>query len=291
MPESVHEIGTGLRIDDALEIIYDTVDPSAGSGKAAPISSQYHRTTDGTIWRKTGASDTAWSQLLDTSGSSTEDGHQNGFMGKSGLGEEYPQYSSTNVVTSDTTGTAGDGNNLEEAIGQLDSEIGPAVTPESRTNNPISDQPINENIEELDSAIGNDAQHTSTDHTVVGNSVMQNISALDAAISDSEPIKVSLTNQPSGTTVADSVAHANVELVEWHVKVQSTSTSSKKRSRKITALTDGTSVDRNSFARNRLGGAISGLSFDVNINGANLELQISHTEAVDISLSRITVAA
>lgn len=48
---------------NAVELIQDTVDPSAGGGVAAPVGSFYLRSGTGQAWLKTGAGDTAWTQL------------------------------------------------------------------------------------------------------------------------------------------------------------------------------------------------------------------------------------
>ena len=60
-----------LRLGDTTEIRSGTVDPSAGAGVVAPVGSSYHRTTDGSLWMKTAAGDTAWT-ALGTGGSALE---------------------------------------------------------------------------------------------------------------------------------------------------------------------------------------------------------------------------
>jgi hypothetical protein len=173
--------GSGEEVD----ILIGTVNPT--TGVAAPVGSMFLRDvagggTSGEVYIKTGAADTAWTIIATGGGSSLEEGYIRGFVGKSGSGEEYPEYSSNNVVTSDSTGSAGDGDNLEEAIGAIDAELGAAVTGNSRTNNPVSDQAINLNIEALDDAIGTDAQMTSTNYIALANTVIANLAALDAQV-------------------------------------------------------------------------------------------------------------
>ncbi|OSM07659.1 hypothetical protein [Magnetofaba australis] len=107
------------------------------------------------------------------SASSTEIGYLQSFIGKSGNGNEAPDYLSTHVVT--------DGDALEKAIGDLDAEIGGGIaTPQTRTAGPISDQPVNLNLKALDDAIGPNV--TSTHQVAAADSVNANISALDAAV-------------------------------------------------------------------------------------------------------------
>jgi hypothetical protein len=193
MAASLTRIIRGLQIFDRdntgeiVDVLVGTVDPSAGGGVAAPVGSLFMRDvtgggTSGELYLKTGAAATAWTQLSTGGGSALEEGYLRGFVGKSGTGEEYPEYTSNNVVTSDSTGTANDGDNLEEAIGALDAELGAAVTPETRTNFPTSDQAINLNIDALDSAIGNDAQLTTTNFITLANTVYQNLAALDSQL-------------------------------------------------------------------------------------------------------------
>jgi len=105
-----------------------SVDPSAGAGVAAVTGTIYLRNISGTsneTWHKTGAADTAWTKLIDTAYVNPEDGYQNTFMGKSGLGSETPSYSSQVHIT--------DGDSLETAAGKLDAALN---THETDTSNP-----------------------------------------------------------------------------------------------------------------------------------------------------------
>jgi hypothetical protein len=108
-------------VDAGFSIDNGTVIQTFGSGTpesavTAPVGSIYQDTSNGALWvKETGTGNTGWLQL-GTTEASTEDGYQNSFMGKTGSGSELPDYSSTNVVT--------DSDNLEVAIGKLDTEIG-----------------------------------------------------------------------------------------------------------------------------------------------------------------------
>lgn len=116
---------------------------------------------NGTVWVQQGKA------------SATEIGFLQAFVGKSGAGNETPDYASNHVVS--------DGDPLEKALGDLDAEIGAAVaTAQSRTVGSLSDQAVNLNLEALDDAIGADV--SSTHQVVAGNTVNGNISALDAAV-------------------------------------------------------------------------------------------------------------
>jgi len=284
MAISVFEVEEGFSIEGEVNWIKGTVDPSAGGGVAAPIGSTYSRTTNGEQYSKTGGADTDWTLTSATN----DDVHQNNFMGKTGTGVEYPEYSSSNVVTSDSTGTAGDGDNLEEAVGALDAEIGAAVTPEARTYNPTSDQAINLNIDQLDSAIGTDAEHASTDHTTVNASLKTNISELDAALSGAIFTKTGTNVDADPAITIDDLAVATYCMAEWHICVWENATPANRESFKMTALNDGTitNIDSNLYAKNKTGTGVAGLAMDVIGSGGNMSLQMFATNNIDYSLYR-----
>ena len=199
MAAEVTRIIKGLEIFDRdgsgeiIDILVGAVDPSAGGGVAAPVGSLFCRDvsssgTTGELYVKTGAADTAWDKVpAGGGGSAAEEGFIRGFVGKSGPGLEFPEYSSTNVITSDSTGSAGDGDNLEEAIGKLDAEIGADVTPQTRTNNQLTaSDPIKDSVDDLDSAIGADADATgalkSTNYWALADTIMSVLAKLDYQI-------------------------------------------------------------------------------------------------------------
>ncbi len=145
------------------------------------------------------------------SASSTEIGYLQTFIGKSGNGNETPDYASTNVVT--------DGDSLETAVGDLDAEVGAAVaTPQARTTGPISDQAINLNVEAVDDAIGPDV--TSTNQATAADSVNANISALDTAIGADVATPQSRTVGP----ISAQATNLNVEAVDDAIGADVTST-------------------------------------------------------------------
>lgn len=271
----------GFSIDDNADWRYGTADPSS-AGLAAPKGSIYSKTDDGTIWRKYDTGDTNWYKMLDTSTSSDEDGYQNTFMGKTSTGSETPTYSSTNVVSSATS--------LETAIGALDAEFGAAVTPVTRTYSPTSDQAVNLNIDQLDAAIGTDAQHSSTTYTTVNASLKTNVSELDAALA-AQVYEKSEDDVTAPTDYAmDTVPKATTSMVEWLLRINSSTTPANMKGYKIVAMTDGTNIDHSSYAIQKLGSAISGLAIDVVIDGANIELDVTATENIDYSLHRSAIS-
>ena len=187
-------------------IINGEVDPGAGAGVVAPVGSIYQRNTAGAdggeLYLKYGDSDTEWIVFASSSGApSAEGGFQNTYMGKTagGGGNENPTYSSTNIVSG----------SLTNAIGQLDAEIGNAVVANTRTNNPISDQDVNSNIETLDDAIGTDAQMTSTNTIALANTIYTNLSLLDAEIGDAV-----VGNTRTVGAISDQDVNSNLEALD-----------------------------------------------------------------------------
>ncbi len=218
-------------------------------------------------------------------GALDEQGFIQTFIGKSANGTETPDYASTHVVT--------DGDPLETAIGDLDAEVGAAVTtPHVRTAGPISDQSINLNIKAIDDAIGADV--TSSKHTLAANSVNANLSILDDVLGDAKT--ESKTDAVSTVTTLDSVLVDEVLGAEWTVHARSTATPEKIWMGKILAVHNGTAtadaddIDFNSFAILRTGSAIPSLDFDVALNGTGaaqtMILQVSSGETIDIRITR-----
>lgn len=208
------KVKQGLELPNGAVIIDGTVDPSAGGGVAAPVGSLYLR-TNGETWHKTNSGDTQWTMILDSTGSSSEDGYQNTFMGKTGAGSETPSYTggqASGVVSGDS---------LESAIDKVDTEIGVAVaSPQSRTIGPISDQDVNLNIEALDDAIGPDVTpvtRTNNNPIVAANSSNANIDAVDTAIGD-DVVPVTRTNNPIANT---NDVGANLEALDKAVGADS----------------------------------------------------------------------
>lgn len=178
MAANLFRVETGFSIDDNAFILYGVDDPTSGGGVTAPPGSLYLRdivgVDGGEMWIKTGDADTAWEK--NGADVTTELGFIRTFIGKDSEGNVTPDYSSNNVVT--------DAQSLETAIGDLDAEIGAAVTGNTRTNSPISDQAINLNIEALDDAIGSDTDLGTPNYVSVSNNLYENLAALDTQVKD-----------------------------------------------------------------------------------------------------------
>jgi hypothetical protein len=203
MAAALFRIGTGLSIDGDTHILKGAVDPSAGGGVVAPISSLYLRDTGsaGEIYQKTAAGDTAWTDIGGGGGSggtAAEEAFIRTFVGKTGAGSETPTYANQNYITTgstleaalstldgalnDAAGVAGttivgsvnyssnnfvtDAESLMTAIGDLDAQFGAAQAALTRTTGGVtSGQAVYLNIDSLDDAIGADTDLTAASRT------------------------------------------------------------------------------------------------------------------------------
>lgn len=102
-------------------------------------------------------------------------------------------------------------------------------------------------------------------------------------------VKVTQTVGITTATAVDSVAYATYRRVQWIVEVFVTATPANREGFVIDAATDGTNVDDTKYAKLKLGANIAGLTSNVVINGANLELQIAATPSCTVNVRRITV--
>ena len=230
---------------------------------------------------------TAWVQQ--GAASSTEIAALQAFIGKSGNGNEMPDYASTHVIT--------DGDPLEKAIGDLDAEIGaPVASPVARSlpGGSISDQAVNRNLQALDTALGSNP--TSTRIISAANPVNANLSLLDDRLADAR----TESDAPGITTAVtlDSVPVDESLAVEWTVHARSVANPAKVWSGKILAVHDGTGATDATQAKHTAfailkTGSISQLDFDVDLNGAGisqvLRLRVSSGEAADLRAVRSVV--
>jgi len=169
---SLFKTKDGFSINGRASLLHGTDAPNTGAGVVAPLSSLYLRSTGSSaeLWQKIGASDTNWE--LVASDLSSEDPFQNAYMGKTS-GSVLPQYGTPSVVANNDT--------LVSALTKIDTKIGANPTPVSRTTSPIvATDPVQTNIDKLDSAIGSDL--TNTNYAKNNQTVNQNISAIDGQV-------------------------------------------------------------------------------------------------------------
>jgi hypothetical protein len=130
--------------------------------------------TNGELYINTDGS-TTW-ELTSGGGSATEEGFIRAFIGKTAAGSELPDYTTNNWIT--------DGDNLEVALGKVDTKLGAAFTPETRTKGGLtpSTESIMTMLGSIDDAIGADAEMVSVNYIAVASSIYANLSALDAQV-------------------------------------------------------------------------------------------------------------
>lgn len=198
------EVQKGLSIDG---VIWTTGSGSPEGVVTASMGSKYTDTVTGFEYIKaSGTGNVGWTKISEQTSISDEDYLQNDFMGKTGTGETMPIYTSTTQVIQNSA--------LDDAISQLDAEIGADPTPvTTRTNNPIiGANSVNANIDALDAAIGVDV--TAVSRTIgpitTSNSVNENIDALDTAIG----ADVTPTIRTVGAIVAANSVNDNIEQLD-----------------------------------------------------------------------------
>ncbi|MBF0462513.1 MAG: hypothetical protein HQL87_14105 [Magnetococcales bacterium] len=197
---------------------------------------------NGTIWVQQGAA------------SSTEIAYLQAFIGKSGDGNELPDYSSNHVVA--------DNDNLETAVGKLDAQIG-VITDNHQTHvfvDPAAT--VSNNISTLDYQLS--LARTLDQHTNVGGGTQCVVGSIDTQ---------------GSTTVFG---------VEWTVAVRLTSNSQRRWMGKVMALVNSTDFDSNISGVLTLGAAIPGLDVSVDLSGSTLRLLVNSTAGspVDVSATR-----
>lgn len=251
------------------------------------------------------------------------------FVGKSGIGSELPDYTSTNVVADNDsletaigkldaeaafansyTGKTGagsempsyssnnivaDNDSLETAIGKLDAKVGANVANGEVI---LASNTVTANITSLDSEVASLVDYvgkTTGDATpdFTSNSFIADGDSLTSAVSklDAAIASTSLTNTLTNVTSITALDTVASISAEWDVYVRETATPTRMRSFKIFAAHNGTDVDYTTFAALSTNGAINGFNATVTRVGSNLVLNIQSTSAVDAKSQRISAIA
>ena len=204
--------------------------------------------------------------LFGSAGDAAELGFIRDFIGKTGPGAETPTYSSADVVTQST--------NLESAIGELDNAFGDGEITNDGGNYSLSDDmlwagagtlTLTAALNEINEAIG-DRTYTEDNFVTDGETIASSIDALDQALS--ELANITTLNVIAERSV-DSIPLSECEWAKWLVTFEDVTNTNRRRSGEIDAITDGTTVDHNEFAKLRFGGNISGLTTDVVVVAEN----------------------
>lgn len=185
MAKSVSTTEKGYGIEGGSNWLSGIDDPIS-SAIQAPIGSEYWRNNGGTVEKyiKTGALAAEWT-LKATGIVGTEDSYQNSFMGKA-AGNETPNYSSTNFLAGNE--------DLEAAMGKVDAEVGPDVTPQVRSGiQLVPAEAIKKHIDDLDAAYGPDADVTNENYWDKALTLLKGLSDLDGQVKVNEDNITGLT--------------------------------------------------------------------------------------------------
>lgn len=215
------------------------------------------------------------------------------FIGKTGPGSESPTYSSTNVVAQ--------ASNLETAVGSLDSAFGDGVITNDiadnvGTNYTLSDDlsfgggtlSVTGAINELNNAIG-DRTYSANNYVVDGETVGESIEKLDVAVGELalQDLVISGTNV-TGTTTIDTLPLSQATEAQWMIQIRSTGTPANRRSMIVHGFSDGVAaVDHTTYAVLTVGNALTGVSVNVSISGADLLLTVTSSTAIDYVVKRV----
>jgi hypothetical protein len=214
------------------------------------------------------------------------------FIGKSGLGSETPTF------TGGQGSGLASGTNLEQAIDTIDTYIGIAPTPETRTNNPIvAANDVNENIDSLDASIGSDSDIQDTHYISKSNTIYQNLSALSEDIVAQRQLSGVLAK-----TVIDSVSVDEVLVAKWILVIENVADPSEREIWEVIAAHDGTptsdatggGLDWAKYSKLNPNGGISGSQDpDVTLSGSGtsqtMNITVESGIIVNVYVSRIVV--
>lgn len=261
---------------------------------------------------------TAW--VLANQSNLDEEGYIRSYVGKSSAGNTLPNYSSENYIT--------DGDSLTTAVGKLDTQaktnadnIAAEIT--ARTN---ADSSLQSEINSTQSGAGLNADGT---YTAVGGSnyistatslknadqlldaqlksVADDVAALelssaqqtamlDKARTEAEALAV------TAVTTVDSVSVDSVAAVKWIVHVQGNQAGDAANKTVVevlathdgTGAADATDTDFNVYAKLRMNGGVTGLTFAVDVSGVgaaqNMRLRVASTMACDVRSIREVIA-
>ena len=268
--------GTAWIITDAAttqeEQYIRTFIGKSGIGSITPTYSSTNVVTNGT------SLEAAIAQL------DTETGYENTFIGKT-AGNHLPAYLSNNFVANNDP--------LQTAISKLDTELGANLISGTVV---LSTNSVNVNIKALDNEIASVAAYlgkivgtgtpnfTSTTYLTQGQSVTAALSALDAAVAQSD-LKVAASGV-TAVQVVDTIAGALV--AEWDVVIIDVNNTLNVFACKVFASQNGQVADFTKFAVLKLGASIPGVTVTVGLNAGALELSVGADINVNVVTKRIT---
>jgi hypothetical protein len=237
--------------------------------------------------------------LFGTSVDSAELAFLRDFIGKNGLGAEFPTFTSQFAITNN--------DNLEVAIEKLDTTLGSGAITNDGGNYALSDDlaftgtngangtlTLTGALNDLNEAIGSRDYTTGAGYFLAdGQTVTASLEALNVGLYNSI-VNVQLVNGSIATTPAtfqtlDSIPVADATQIKWMVQIRDTATPSSRRASEIHAIHDGSVVDYTRYAELKLGAALAGYGLQVIISGGNVVLQGRATNAYDYAVKRIAI--
>ncbi len=169
-------------------------------------------------------------------------------------------------------------NSTNTNVQALDTALGVNVT---SGNFILSTNKINNNIQALDTEIG--PQVTSGTYILNTNSINQNIQAIDTALTE-----ISKESSASNVTTSTPVDVIAATVAKWLVKVTDAANSANVVAYEVFGASNGLTADFTKYATLKLGATIPGLSISVSLSGANLQLSVGSTAAVNVEVRRVS---
>ena len=310
LPSSSTNVVDGATVVDGMRVLFSNVTGNANVFIASGTAGNWTWTEDtnlessgdtvyviggtdgGKTFSYTGAGNWVWI----SQDSSDELGFLRSFVGKSAVGNELPDYASTNQIA--------DGQSLETAISNLDSAIGADIG--GSPNQVTAGGTVYGNIGELDAAIGADV--TNGGYVLAANTVNQNIKALDNAIGSPvtttgsvvagntvnqsiQAVDGALQTQTKVTTGANTATDTlplGAEMGKWLIKV--VEGGSNVRAEEVFAVTNGSTVDFTRYAALKIGSSITPFSVNVVLSGSQVAITVTGPTGSSVVIKRISVA-
>lgn len=168
-------------------------------------------------------------------------------------------------------------NSANQNIQLIDSKLGTVAN----GNFVLASGTLASNINAIDSEIG--AQVSDGTYILHTNTINQNLQAVDVALTQIS--KEGTATNVTSSTVIDSVA---ATVVKWIVKVVDAANSANVYAYEVFAASNGLGVDFTKFATLKLGANIPGLQISASLVGANIQLNVQSTGAVNIISRRVS---
>lgn len=319
----------GVQIDDGERVLFTAITDTTkqnvwiynqSTGQFVEDSNQESAgdivyVISGTNAGKTFAYSNAGTWVLSNSSDLAEQGYIRAFIGKNAAGNELPTYSTTNYVSN--------GDNLETAVGKLDTQLKTTTDSLSAeiTNRTNADATLQGEIDAIETGAGLNANGTysanlgsnyiSTASSLKNaddlldaqlKSVSNSVASLSTAVSQNTSLLAAArtentTTSITSSTAVDSVLTKDAVAAKWTLYVEGTATGDKGNRQAIeilamhngTTTVDATTVDYNQYAKLKLG-TITGFAVTITLTGTGatqaMNLVVNSGMAVDVRTIR-----